>query len=81
LADALCGTHLQLRSLDGRTIDVPVTGVVTPGSARVVRGEGMPISKTPGAKGDLRVKFEITFPRQLTAEQKTALRGLLSGVS
>lgn len=40
----------------------------------------MPISKT-GGKGDLRIKFEINFPRQLTPEQKTALRGLLSGAA
>lgn len=41
----------------------------------------MPISKT-GGKGDLRIKFEISFPRQLSPEQKSALRDLLgSGVA
>lgn len=78
LADALCGGQLQVRTLDGRPLDVPLTNVVTPGSARVMRGEGMPISKT-GGKGDLRIKFEISFPRQLTPEQKQQLRGLLTG--
>lgn len=37
----------------------------------------MPISKT-GGKGDLRIKFEINFPRQLSPDQKQQLRGLLA---
>jgi DnaJ-class molecular chaperone len=40
----------------------------------------MPVSKT-GAKGDLRIKFEITFPRQLTPERKQQLRALLTGAT
>jgi hypothetical protein len=142
LADALCGAALQVRTLDGRTLDVPVTSVITPGSAKIIRwaraasepgrracrqrlstpgapfrppaarrqrgaaagrtcvgccgrtdrtgpaapqphsrrGEGMPISKT-GSKGDLRIKFEITFPRQLSPDQKQQLRGLLAGAA
>jgi DnaJ family protein B protein 4 len=78
LADALCGAQLQVRSLDGRALDVPISTVITPGSAKVLRGEGMPISKT-GGRGDLRIKFEINFPRQLAPEQKQQLRGLLAG--
>jgi DnaJ family protein B protein 4 len=72
---------MQVRTLDGRTLDVPLTNVVTPGSAKVIRGEGMPVSKTPGTKGDLRIKFEISFPRQLSGEQKQQLRGLLAGAT
>ena len=37
----------------------------------------MPISKTPGQKGDLRVRFDVQFPRTLTDQQKTGLRQLL----
>ena len=33
--------------------------VVTPGSERVVRGEGMPISKLPGQRGNLRQHFDV----------------------
>ena len=40
----------------------------------------MPVSKT-GGKGDLRIKFDITFPRQLTPEQTQQLRGLLTGAT
>lgn len=40
----------------------------------------MPVTKT-GGRGDLRVKFEIAFPRQLSDQQKAALRGLLAGAA
>ena len=33
--------------------------VVTPGSERVIRGEGMPISKAPGQKGNLRLQMDV----------------------
>ena len=33
-----------------------------PGATRVVYGEGMPIYRNPFEKGNLYVKFEITFP-------------------
>ena len=40
----------------------------------------MPVSKT-GGKGDLRIKFDITFPRQLTQDRKQQLRTLLAGAN
>ena len=39
----------------------------------------MPISKQPGQKGNLVIKFDIAFPRQLSAPQKEALRAALAG--
>ncbi len=33
--------------------------MVTPGYVRVVKGEGMPKSKQPGQKGDLRTVFDV----------------------
>ena len=49
---------------------VLVQQVVTPGYVRVVKGEGMPKSKQPGQKGDLRIVFEVQvclLPAQPTA--------------
>lgn len=37
LADALCGTTLSVRTLDGRNLEVPVQNVVTPGAFKVIR--------------------------------------------
>jgi len=40
-------------------------------------GEGMPVSKEPGKKGNLVVAFDVVFPRQLSDAQKGKLRELL----
>jgi len=78
LAEALCGTTLDVRTLDGRTLSVPVTEVVAPGASKTVRGEGMPVSKTPGTRGDLVIRFEVAFPRSLSEDKKRQLRALLA---
>ncbi|KAJ1564979.1 hypothetical protein HK096_005256 [Nowakowskiella sp. JEL0078] len=76
LADALCGSVKKLELLDGRKIDVKcgTERCVQPGEVIVIRGEGMPISKSPGKKGDLLVKFEVKFPRSLSSQQKSEIR-------
>ncbi len=63
LADALCGVTLEVRALDGRTLTIAVPEVITPGYTKVIKGEGMPISKAPGKKGDLLIKFDVVFPK------------------
>jgi DnaJ family protein B protein 4 len=80
LADALAGTTVNLKTLDGRNLVVPLTEIVTPGYEIVVAGEGMPISKNPGGvKGNLKIKFDVKFPARLSQEQKTAIRRDLEG--
>jgi DnaJ homolog subfamily B member 4 len=78
LADALCGSTLSLRTLDGRTLSIPVPEVVSPGYYKVIKGEGMPISKEPGKKGDLVIKFNVIFPSYIPDTKKAQLRALLS---
>ena len=78
LKDALCGFTVEIPSLDGgRVIKQRIEGVVTPGSSRVIPGEGMPISKHPGKKGDLIVTFDVIFPQKLSEQQKTQIRQFL----
>ena len=40
-------------------------------------GEGMPISKTPGTRGDLIVRFHILFPKYLDGTKRARLREIL----
>jgi len=77
LADALTGCVVNLTTLDDRSLSVPVSNVVSPDSVKVVRGEGMPIAKTPQVRGDLRIGFKVQFPKQLTEQQKEGVRALL----
>lgn len=37
----------------------------------------MPISKSPGSYGNLKVKFDIAFPTSLTDQQKKVLKDVL----
>ncbi|RDX89553.1 DnaJ-like subfamily B member 1, partial [Mucuna pruriens] len=77
LLDALTGKTLELPTLDGRSLVIPLTDIVKPGAEVVVANEGMPISKEPGRKGNLRIKLEVKYPSSLTPEQKSDLRRVL----
>ena len=77
LADALCGPTVQVETLDKRQLTVPVSGIATPTAVKIVKGEGMPLSKDPKSKGDLHVRFEIRFPKKLGDEEKAMVRKAL----
>ncbi|MED6169023.1 hypothetical protein PIB30_017389 [Stylosanthes scabra] len=81
LLEALTGKTLDLTTLDGRSLMIPLTDIVKPGAEVVVPNEGMPISKEPGKKGNLRIKLDVNYPSRLTPEQKSDLRRVLGGVS
>ncbi|XVF12007.1 hypothetical protein REPUB_Repub08aG0077500 [Reevesia pubescens] len=80
LLEALTDKTLDLITLDGRNLVIPLTDFIKPGADFVVPNEGMPISKEPGRKGDLRIKFEVKYPSSLTTEQKPELRRVLGSV-
>jgi len=47
--------------------------VVQPGQRKVIKGQGMPNSKT-GARGDLIVEFDVAWPKgPLSATQKNCI--------
>jgi len=55
--------------------------VEAPGMDRVVKGEGMPLSRAPGQKGDLHIKIDVQFPsrqaraRRFDATKETWVQG------
>ncbi|KAK9150248.1 hypothetical protein Syun_008557 [Stephania yunnanensis] len=77
LVEALTGYTVQLTTLDGRSLTIPVTNVIHPTYEEVVPREGMPVPKDPSRKGNLRIKFNIKFPARLTADQKNGIKRLL----
>ncbi|KAK9096418.1 hypothetical protein Sjap_021915 [Stephania japonica] len=79
LAEALTGATINLATLDGRNLTIPLTDIVKPGFELVITKEGMPIAKEPRKKGNLRIKFEVKFPSRLTSEQRASLRHVLGG--
>jgi len=64
LTEALCGFNYVLKHLDGRDLVIrhPAGNVVEPGSTKMVPSEGMPRYRSPFEKGELYIKFDVTFP-------------------
>eukprot|EP00128_Syssomonas_multiformis_P014178 Colp12_sorted_trinity150504_noHs@4475 len=74
LARALTGTVIDLQTLDGRTLNIPVNDIVSPSYVKVVAGEGMPHSKNNKQKGNLIIKFEVVFPTTLGTKSKDLIK-------
>ncbi|KAK9074673.1 hypothetical protein SSX86_007271 [Deinandra increscens subsp. villosa] len=79
LLEALTGKTIKVTTLDGRNLVIPIADVIKPGHEEVIQNEGMPISKEPGRKGNLRIKIDIKFPSRLSGEQKSDLKRVLGG--
>jgi DnaJ family protein B protein 13 len=77
LCKALTGTTVTIKTLDERTLHIPITDVVAPGYKKVVPGEGMPINHTTDERGDLIIEFDIAFPRTLKPDKKALVRKAL----
>lgn len=77
LLESLTGKILEITTLDGRIVPISVTDIIKPGHELVVRNEGMPISKDPRKKGNLKIKFDVKYPSRLTTEQKSELKRVL----
>lgn len=73
LGKALTGCLIDVPTLDGRLISIPINDIVSPGYTKVVRGEGVPLSNNSTVKGDLIIAFDIKFPNKLSPEQKELL--------
>ena len=78
LVSALTGWNFSFRLLGGEKVSWSFRDeVIGPGYEKVVRGEGMPVAG--GKRGDLRVKFDVVFPKNLTDEQRRGLVEILRG--
>jgi molecular chaperone DnaJ len=67
-AQAAMGARVKVPTLDGE-VEVELAAGSQPGTIHVLRGRGMPNVHGRG-RGDLAVRFTITVPRKLTAEQR-----------
>ncbi|CAM0955405.1 unnamed protein product [Alopecurus aequalis] len=81
LVSALTGWSFSFRLLGGEKVSWSFRDeVIGPGYEKVVRGEGMPVAGGKrGARGDVRVKFDVVFPKDLTDEQRRGLVEILRG--
>lgn len=64
------------KTLDERPLIVPVEGIISPATIIRIPGEGMPRTES-GGRGDLYVKFNISFPSFISQEDKDVLEQIL----
>jgi DnaJ-class molecular chaperone len=78
LREALCGTLVTVPLLNGqkRAINC-MDEVIKPNTTKRIQGEGLPYPKEPSRKGDLIIKFDITFPDRFSQSSKDILVDVL----
>ncbi|XP_054481305.1 dnaJ homolog subfamily B member 13 [Anoplopoma fimbria] len=75
---ALTGLSVDVQTLDGRLISIPINDIVDPSYNKVVTGEGMPLAKDPSQRGNLIITFDIQFPKKLSTERKHLIKQALA---
>lgn len=61
-------TDVRIPTLTGEFINLPVTGIIKPGTKRTIPNRGLPHTKDTSKFGDLIVTFDIQFPDTLSDE-------------
>ncbi|CAK9437389.1 uncharacterized protein LODBEIA_P17670 [Lodderomyces beijingensis] len=72
--ESLCGFEKDATTIDGRRIPLSRSSPVSPNTSVTYPGLGMPISKSPGQKGDLEITYKVDYPTYLTPAQKQAIQ-------
>uniref|UniRef100_A0A3Q3KIF4 DnaJ homolog subfamily B member 13 n=1 Tax=Monopterus albus TaxID=43700 RepID=A0A3Q3KIF4_MONAL len=75
---ALTGFSVDVETLDGRLLCIPINDIVHPTYKKTVTGEGMPLSQDPSQRGNLIITFDIQFPEKLSAERKHLIKQALA---
>lgn len=77
LLESLVGFNHHILHLDGHHVPISSKTVTQHGDVQRIVKEGMPYHGSSTMKGDLFVKYEVSFPKQLTQEQKNGLEKIL----
>ncbi len=77
LRDALCGTTIQVPTLEKVTVPMPLAEIVKPSTVKRLPNQGLPLPKQPNRRGDIIVAFDIKFPENLTKESREVLKDIL----
>ena len=77
LFQALCVSSVEIPTLSGRKVSLRLASIIKPTTMQKISGEGLPIPKQPGRRGDLIIEFDIQFPDHLTSSNKDLLSNAL----
>jgi len=77
---AALGARISVPTLDGPQ-DVGLDAGTQPGETITLRGQGMPVLRRPGRRGDLRAVVNVVIPRKLSREQRDLLHRLADSLT
>ncbi|KAG8368792.1 hypothetical protein BUALT_Bualt15G0083600 [Buddleja alternifolia] len=77
LIQALTGCTIPVPLLGGGQITLSIDDLVYPGYEKIIPGQGMPKPKEAGKRGDLRLKFMVEFPAELSDDQRSEVVRIL----
>jgi DnaJ family protein B protein 4 len=69
---ALVGCEINRKGIDGTALRHKVDRVIAHGAEERIPGQGMP--REGGGRGDLVLRFDVKFPKRLTAKEEEAVR-------
>jgi molecular chaperone DnaJ len=72
---AALGARIDVPTLDGPQ-EVGLDAGTQPGETITLRGQGMPVLRRPGRRGDLRAIVNVVIPRKLSREQREIVEQL-----
>ncbi|KAL5982779.1 hypothetical protein ACLOJK_016855 [Asimina triloba] len=70
LVKALTGGNLSIPLLGGEKMSCSLDEIIYPGYEKIVEGQGMPVAKEHGLRGDLRIVFDVEFPKKLSDKRR-----------
>ncbi|CAJ1974239.1 unnamed protein product [Sphenostylis stenocarpa] len=77
LVKALTGCTILVPLLDGEHMNLKLDNIIHPGYEKIIPDQGMPISREPGKRGNLKIKFLVEFPTHLTHDQRSEVVRIL----
>ncbi|KAE9608977.1 putative chaperone DnaJ [Lupinus albus] len=77
LVKALTGCTISVPLLGGDKMNLTVDEIIYPGYEKIITGQGMPIPKESGLRGNLKITFLVEFPTQLTRNQRSEVFSIL----
>ncbi|XP_057958780.1 uncharacterized protein LOC131151555 [Malania oleifera] len=82
LVKALTGCIISVPLLGGERMSLAFDDIIYPGYEKIIQGQGMPKSKErAGVRGDLRLKFLVNFPMDLSDDQRSDICSILQDSS
>ncbi|RDX70046.1 DnaJ-like subfamily B member 13, partial [Mucuna pruriens] len=73
LVKALTGCTISVPLLGGEHMNLTIDNIISPGYEKIIPGQGMPTSREPEKRGNLKITFLVEFPTQLTENRRSEI--------